>query len=276
MLSSGISKKEKKPKSPPPAWFLQPPASRPTPSKWFSERPRGLYTKNDAISDATHTKLLSYFDKVQWVQRWGTQYPGTAHYNYLHTSIDATDPAEIQTEFEAKYPELYAAAYETFHSMKSVVPAGTHQAFDSFAPETVSVHKHEPNWGLGKHYDNSHAEGAGLVLMLNVVKEDQTKTEQVHREFRFTDPPGGRKFGVFTPGKMGLVFTGNAYDFWMHESIRNKKQTVINYSITIRLKCVCGHGKKASDGLTYKPGPGPAEKTAHERIAAMREAGIDY
>ena len=276
MLATPIAKKEKKPKQkrPPPTWFLSPPESRPKPRNWITQRPIGLYTMNNAISDDTHTKLLDYFSNVEWVQRFGKQYPGTAHYNYFHTTVDATDPAEIQTEFRAKYPELYAAAYETFHSMKSVVPVGTHPAFDTFAPETVSVHKHKPNWGLGCHYDNSHDEGAGLVLMLNVVANDGPGA--IHREFLFTDPPGGRKFGVFTPGKMGLVFTGNAYDFWKHESIRNKKQTVTNYSITIRLKKVCGHGKTAADNLDYKPGAGPAEEVAHKRIAAMREAGVEY
>ena len=112
--------------------------------------------------------------------------------------------------------------------------------------------------------------------MLNVVKEDLTKSEQVNREFQFTDPPGGRKFGVFTPAKMGIVFTGNCYDLWKHESIRNKKQTVLCYSITIRLKNICGYGKTAADGLKFKPGAPAAEKLAHERISAMRAAGIPY
>lgn len=265
-------KKEKKEKRPPPAWFLPPPASRPKEKDWIVEKPIGLYTAPNAISDETHSKLLGYFDSIEWWQRFGRQYPRTAHYNYFRTTIDATEPAEIQMEFESKYPELYAAAYETFNSMKSVVPAGT--AFDTFKPETVSIHKHLPGWGLGAHYDNSHEKGAGLVLMLNVVANDGPGA--VQREFQFTDPPGGRRFGVFTPAKLGIVFTNNAYDFWKHESIRNKKQTVTNYSITIRLKSVCGYGKTAADCLTYKPGAPAAEKLAHERIAEMRAAAIPY
>jgi hypothetical protein len=146
-----------------------------------------------------------------------------------------------------------------------------HIAFDVFNPETASVHKHMPNWGLGAHYDNSQDMGAGLVLMINISTDDA-----VPREFMFTDPPGGRKFSVFTPDKTGVVFTGNAYDFWKHESVRNPKQSGTCYSMTIRLKSVCGYGKKASDGLEYKPGAPAAEKVAHERIAAIRAAGGSY
>ena len=110
--------------------------------------------------------------------------------------------------------------------------------------------------------------------MLNVVAN--AGPDAIHREFRFTDPPGGRKFSIFTPGKLGVVFTGNAYDFWKHESIRNPKQTVTCYSLTIRLKSVCGYGKTVADGYKYKPGAGPAEKVAHQRIAAIRARGGSY
>jgi hypothetical protein len=279
MLSGAISKapkKEEKNPRPPPDWFLEPPLERPKPKDWISERPRGLYFKQDVISDETHAKLLAFFSTTDWIQRFGKTYPKTAHYNYFYTSIEATDPEGIQAEFKNKYPELYEAAHETFESIKSEIPRDAHPAFDTFLPETVSVHKHCPGWGLGAHYDNSADEGAGLVLMLNVVDGNLQDSRIVNREFLFTDPPGGRKFSVFTPAKMGLVFTGNAYDFWRHESIRNKKQTVTNYSITIRLKSICGYRKRASDGLKYKPGAPAAEKVAHQRIASIRAAGKSY
>ena len=127
-----------------------------------------------------------------------------------------------------------------------------------------------------QHYDNSHDEGAGLVLMINVVDGNPDDPNKVDREFLFTDPPGGRKFSVFTPAKMGVVFTGDTYDLWKHESVRNKKQTVTCYSVTIRLKKVCGYGKKVSDDLEYKAGARAAEKVAHQRIAKRRAAGQSY
>jgi len=277
-ISSAIMKppkKEKKAPRPPPEWFLGPPPDRPKPKDWISEKPIGLYVKPDAISDQLHAQMLEYLSNVTWVQRFGKTYPRTAHYNYFHTPIDATDPGEIQAEFKSKYPELYNLAHTTFESMKSVIPAGTHPAFDKFEPETVSIHKHAPGYGLGSHYDNTHDEGAGLVLMINICN-DGMDAPKVDREFVFTDPPGGRKFSVFTSAKTALVFTGNAYDYWRHESIRNKKQTVTCYSITIRLKQVCGFGKKASDGLKYKPGAPAAEKEAHKRIAMKRALGMSY
>jgi hypothetical protein len=151
MITGAISKSSKKKKEPrpPPDWLLEPPLERPKLRDWTSFRPSGLYVKPDAISDETHSELLDFFSKVQWIQRWGKTYPKTAHYNYFHTSISANDDAGIQAEFQSKYPELYKLAHETFESMKSVIPQGTHPAFDNFAPETVSVHKHAPGWGLG-------------------------------------------------------------------------------------------------------------------------------
>ena len=275
-LAKTIVKKSKKEKKPPPAWYLQPPASRPKPKDWTISKPHGLYVRENAISDETHAKLLAYLEQVPWIQRFGKQYPKTAHHNYMYTTKEETESGHDDAELRAEYPELFETAHEVFNSMKSEIPPGTHAAFDNFEPQRISVHKHCPNWGLGAHYDNSHDEGDGLVLMLNVVKEDPTKTAQIQREFLFTDPPGGRKFGVFTPAKMGMVFTGNAYDYWRHESVRNPKQTVTNYSITIRLKKVCGYGKTMADQLKYKPGAPAAEKVAHQRIAAMRESGMDY
>ena len=266
------TKRVKKPKRPPPNWELFPELPR---QQWASEKPSGLYVLPESISQTTHDSLLSFFEeKVVWVQRFGKQYPKTAHYNYFRTYIDADDPSEIDAELKKKYPELYAASHECFSNMKKIIPEGCHTAFDSFHPETFSVHKHCPNWGLGAHYDNTHDPGDGLVLMLNVVREGE-QVPAIHREFCFTDPPSSRKYSVFTPAKLGVVFTGNAYDFWQHESIRNKKQTDTCYSITIRLKKVCGHGKKVGE-TTYKPGAGPAKEVAHKRISAKRARGENY
>jgi hypothetical protein len=270
--SKDLKKKIKKEREPP-AWYLPPPTKMhpkkgliPVPVKEFKvERPLGLYECPDAISNETRNQVLGYFENIEWIQRFGKQYPKTAHHNYHWTESQNED------ELKQKYPEMYKAAKECFESMKAIVPEGKHPAFDEFRPETISVHKHAPNWGLGAHYDNSQDVGAGLVLMVNISTDDA-----VPREFMFTDPPGGRKFSVFTRDKMGVVFTGNAYDYYKHESVRNPKQSGICYSMTIRLKKVCGYGKKASDGLEYKPGAPAAEKVAHERIAAIRAAGGSY
>ena len=71
MLVPSIAKKEKKPKRPPPAWFLTPPVDRPKEKDWIVEKPIGLYTTPNAISDETHSKLLDYFDSIEWIQRFG-------------------------------------------------------------------------------------------------------------------------------------------------------------------------------------------------------------
>lgn len=280
LVSPIVKKKTTEKNSPPPQWFLPPPlnpkGNPSTPRDWTIECPQGLYVHDEVLLESTHSALLKYFENdVHWLQRFKRN-PHSAHHNYMHTRVIGNDADAIKEELASTCPLLYQASHEVFEKMKSIIPPGTHAAFDNFAPESIAVHKHLSGWGLGAHYDNSCDVGEGLVLMFNVWRSNCDVTKHHLREFRFTDPPGGRKFSVFTGAKMGIVFTGNAYDYWKHESIRNSKQSGTCYSVTVRLKRVCGYGKTMRDNLVYKPGAGAAEEVAHKRIASLRKAGMSY
>ena len=108
--------------------------------------------------------------------------------------------------------------------------------------------------------------------------------DRVPRVFQFTDPPGGRKFPVETKDKQVIVFGGQAYDLWMHESLHNKHQTGECISLTIRLAGVDGSTMRndAGDripGSAYRPAGGgqystgapAAKKVAHQRIREKRK-----
>lgn len=112
--------------------------------------------------------------------------------------------------------------------------------------------------------------------------------DRVSRCFQFTDPPGGRACRVGTMDRQVIVFGGEAYDMWMHESMHNKHQTGEAISLTIRLAGVCGSTMRdgAGDkipGSAYVPAGGgqystgaPAAKlVAHERIRAKRKRGAE-
>ena len=45
-------------------------------------KPDGLYVIQNAVTDTDN--LLDFFSGVQWFQRFGKQYPNTAHYNGYH------------------------------------------------------------------------------------------------------------------------------------------------------------------------------------------------
>ena len=197
----------------------------------------------------------------QWYQRF-KRFPKTAHFNGWHSGkFTGEDGASA---FKDKYPVLYKAILEMVANIKASnedmhdVPA-----WGGFIPESVAVMRHKPGWGLGTHYDNSHDEGAGMVLMLSLSNDDTTP-----RVFQFTDPPGGRKYPVATKDSQAIVFGGEAYDFWMHESLHNKKQSGETISLTIRLAAVCGY--KGAGGSQYGTGAPAAKKVAHARLAKRK------
>ena len=85
--------------------------------------------------------------------------------------------------------------------------------FREFKPESVNVHLHKPNWGLGAHYDNSHDAGKGMVLMVSIGNEAAfPKDKRQPRTFLFTDPVRGRQFAVNTPCRQVLLFEDECYD----------------------------------------------------------------
>ena len=76
-----------------------------------------------------------------------------------------------------------------------------------------------------------------------------------------------------------MVFGGECYDEWMHQSVCKPKQTGEVISMTVRLADVCGHRKRDAAGNvipgqagTYKAGAPAAKLVAHQRIRAKLEA----
>jgi len=100
----------------------------------------------------------------------------------------------------------------------------------------VATMKHEPGWGLGAHVDVYAPDGQGLVLMISVAT-----TKKVHRTFRFSQPDSKQKYDISTPSGTLVVFHGDAYEEWLHESVKNKKQDGTCISLTIRLKEIDGY-----------------------------------
>lgn len=240
------------------------------PKPWAMVRPRGLHIVNGGIRKATRDKLWKFFHPktgtregavpgegdFPWYQRF-KRFPKTAHFNGWHSGQFLGDDG--QQEFANKYPELHAAALE---AITSIADAGEDLRdvpnWGNFQPESVAVMRHKPNWGLGNHYDNAHDPGVGMVLMLSISDDDA-----VPRIFKFTDPPRGRAFSVPTADSQVVVFGGECYDEWQHESVRNPKQSGETISMTIRLAAVCGH---TGGGGQYKTGAPAALKVAHGRI----------
>ena len=260
------------------------------PKPWATVRPSGLHVVNGAISKATRDKLWAFFHpkdgaregagptrvpgdgEFPWYQRFKRN-PKTAHYNGWHSGKYIG--ADAQREFAATYPALHAAVSE---AAQSVSDAGQDMsdvpAWGSFVPESVAVMRHVPNWGLGEHYDNAQDVGKGMVLMLSISDQDA-----VPRAFKFTDPPRGREFSVATGDSQAVVFGGECYDEWMHQSVQKAKQTGEVISMTVRLADVCGHRKRDADGNvipgqagTYTAGAPAAKTVAHQRIRAKLEA----
>ena len=262
----------------------------------------GLHTFDKAISKETRDRVWSFFhpkdggiegeDKqtrkpregeFQWYQRF-KRFPKTAHFNAWHSGKFIGDEGQI--EFKAKYPALYDMANEAVAQICHEVEAGESMAdvpaWGDFKPESVAVMRHHPGWGLGAHYDNAHDEGVGMVLMISISNDDR-----VPRVFQFTDPPDGRKCPIKTKDRQAIVFGGECYDFWQHESLHNKKQSGETISMTIRLAGVCGYkgpfgasfnsddpqkGFRPAGGGQYSTGAPAAKKVAHARIAIKRAA----
>lgn len=267
------------------------------PKPWANVTPKGLHVFDSAISQQTRDTVWAFFHpkdggiegedtpvrkpregEFEWYQRF-KRFPKTAHFNAWHSGKFLG--ADGQAEFEVKYPALYAMATEAVQHISgagrdlSDVPA-----WGNFKPESVAVMRHCPGWGLGTHYDNSHDEGVGMVLMISISSDDR-----VPRTFQFTDPPNGRKCPVETKDRQAVVFGGECYDLWAHESLHNKKQSGETISMTIRLAGVCGStmrdaagdkvpgsAYRAAGGGQYSTGAPAAKKVAHARIARNRAA----
>lgn len=209
--------------------------SRPE-SEWEVRKPEGLHVMNQSLPQSE--ELFSFYKTVEWFQRFGKQYPKTAHYNGHHCMAN-------------DYPQIRQAVVDAISISREEC---SHNALDYMAEnlDDVSVaamlHKGavrvpcsrgagtkllKPGWGLGRHPDTWAPDGEGLVLMICVAD-----TDMYHREFMFTCPPRGIKWSLFTPNATILVFYGDAYDIWEHESIRSKFQDGVCISLTVRIKSI--------------------------------------
>tara|TARA_B110000902_G_scaffold262099_1_gene338248 strand:- start:697 stop:1539 length:843 start_codon:yes stop_codon:yes gene_type:complete len=245
----------------------------PNPKKWTVVKPNGLHIVNKAISKNTACKIKAKMlaPSFPWVQRF-KRFPKTAHFNFWRIGPFVGD--EQQRTFADEHPEIYALCNEAVASMNAKVATDDPNSTfcDSFVAESVSVHLHKPNWGLGAHYDDAHDEGVGKVLMVSLGTEKESPKEtRKPRTFLFTDPVFGRQFPVSTPSRQAVLFEGDCYDFWRHESVRDKRQTGDCLSFTIRLKSVDGYVGIEHDLREYPRGAPPAEAQAHKRLRAKHD-----
>lgn len=204
--------------------------------EWNVCKPKGLEVMDAPLPNCA--RLFDFYSTVSWFQRFGKQYPKTAHYNGHHCMMD-------------DHPEIRDAVTDAIAIVRS---KHTHRALDYMAenPHDVSVatmrHKgavRAPKrrgsgtklvslgWGLGRHPDTWAPDGEGLVLMICVAN-----TVEHHREFLFTCPPLGLKYSVFTPNGTILIFHSDAYDMWEHESVRSRSQDGECISLTVRIKSI--------------------------------------
>jgi hypothetical protein len=206
--------------------------------RYVPVHPRGLYHTQHDERAFTMIQLVdgwNFFKDVEWFQRFGKQYPTTAHYNGFHCM--ALDHWQIKSLVETalKYSRDNLVDHPTLSLMQS-----------DLSKVSIAVMKHKgatripnarggsklrlPSWGLGAHPDTWAADGEGIVIM--IVLAD---TKDFDRRFRFSMPSKGYAWEVCTPDGCILVFTGDAYDCWEHESIRSDWQDGTCISLTIRM-----------------------------------------
>ena len=248
---------------------LLPEAAKP----WTSKKPDGLFVLKNGITKDAASGVRAFLDdpaNVVWSQRFGVRHPTTAHYNNARYGPYKGD--EEQAEFKNSLPDLHRVVWEATDAMKAhLAEVDPDSSFQSFEPQSINIHKHEPGWGLGAHYDDTHHVGEGMVLMVSLGTERQfPEAERVPREFKFSDPVGGFEHSVSTVNRQVLLFKDECYDLWRHESVRNKKQTGTCLSFTIRLASSDGY-QNANDDQAYPKGAPFAEKMAHKRIQAREK-----
>tara|TARA_B100001741_G_scaffold313582_1_gene320448 strand:- start:3053 stop:3850 length:798 start_codon:yes stop_codon:yes gene_type:complete len=237
--------------------------------------PKGLYIFHEGISDTKD--LLDFFENVEWFQRFGKQYPNTAHYNGHHCM--AKDHKVIESAVrEAINIAQTKCSHPALSHMKnniddvSVATMRHKGAVREPAKRGNGTKLVKEGWGLGSHPDTWAPDGEGLVLMICVAT-----TSSYHREFKFTCPALGWNYSFFTPNATVVVFTDEAYDIWEHESVRSKWQDGECISMTIRIKSIDSYyGWSVPDKLSgellnmsHISSVGYARQKQQERIEKM-------
>lgn len=208
------------------------------PKPWKTVKPKGLFElSGPAISQKTYDELWGLFhpkgEDFPWKARFNRF--GNAHPNHWSTG---------KFEFEKNYPLIFKAALEALESAKREISIGDCPLLHTeFTPQFVSVMRHLPSWGLGAHVDNVRENG--IVLLLSISNNDE-----IARKFKFTVPQLGWEYVVSTGNCHLCIFTGEAYEIWAHESIRNPKQTGECISLTIR-QVEVNDRPKSEIGPTY-------------------------
>ena len=215
----------------------------------FPFKGNGLYIIHNAI-DST-SEILEFFQNVEWFQRFGKQYPKTAHYNGHHcmaqdykiienTVVQAIKAAQIECKHHAlEYMK---------NNLHDVSVATMRHKGAIREPAKCGTKLIKEGWGLGSHPDTWAPDGEGLVLMICAAR-----TITHHREFKFTCPALGLEYSFYTPNGTIVVFTNDAYDIWEHESVRSKWQDEECISMTIRIKSIDSYyGWSIPDQLSSK------------------------
>lgn len=240
------------------------------PKPWKIEKPNGLNIFENVISKNNRDELWNFFhpkngniesdipleNEFKWFQRF-KRFP-SAHYNGWHSG--KFRGLEEMKLFEKTYPILYKTIFEALYFIKKQNVTNIPN-LENFIPQSVAVMRHKPNWGLGRHYDNAQDENIGIVMLITLCNDDK-----IPRTFNFVDGPNGRQFPVKTLDSQVIIFGGECYDLWQHESIRNPKQSGETISLTVRLADVCGNNAKLNKYNKYKAGAPAAMKIAHKRI----------
>jgi len=249
-------------------------SKRKTDQKYTIVKPNGLHIIHDAVTCTQ--ELLNFFNNVVWFQRFGKQYPTTAHYNGHHCM--AQDHKEIEfSVLEAiniaqKHCDHPALQYMKQNLHDVSVATMRHKGAIRESSKRGGTKLVKEGWGLGSHPDTWAPDGEGLVLMICAAT-----TVEHHREFKFTCPMLRWEWSFYTPNATVVVFTGDAYDIWEHESVRSKWQDGECISMTIRIKSIDSYyGWRVPDELSQElitmkdtSSVGYARKKQQERIKNM-------
>jgi hypothetical protein len=207
--------------------------------------PRGLYVMHPEdfkwCTELEKIDAWCYFTKeVQWYQRFGIQYPNTAHYNGFHLMANAEPRVEKLVRKAIDYAISHMVDHPTLRRMREQfdnvsIAVMLHKAAKrSPAPtkrEPLKTKGDKDSWGLGAHPDTWAPLGTGLVLMISLAD-----TMHYDRRFKFTMPSKGYGWEVITPHGTIVIFTADAYEAWYHESVRCPWQDGDCVSLTVRMK----------------------------------------
>lgn len=198
----------------------------------------GLFRFTNVLPASMHA-VADYFDnEATWFKRF-PRFP-TAHENGHHVCLDENDKLRDLLRDLLDFLDKQGLCHHALCQMEDLLDTNPQDV-------TAATMLHKPGWGLGQHIDTYAPDGDGCVVMYTIAK-----TKQVHRTFRFTQPPltpddPTHVHDTLTPNGTLLVFCHEAYEKWMHGSVRNPHQDGLAYSITFRLRPIDSYKKWTRD-----------------------------